>query len=138
MSEINKIIISGRIGKTPEVRKAKDESGRAYALFPLAVNRSFLPAGSKEWQQETMWFNITVTSQFLVNKINDGVFEKGYHVLVDGRVAQNVRVDEITQKRITYWSVIINNGGSIKTLSRPMEKNNSQNVSINEDADIPF
>jgi single-strand DNA-binding protein len=134
MSEVNKVIISGRIGKEPEIRDL--DGGKRYAIFPLAMNRSFRRNGSEEWEQETMWFNITVYSPTIINRIEEGNLGKGYRVLIVGQIRQNTRTDSQTQKNITYWNVICN---SINTLSRPMEKNSNPRVTAAaEDTDIPF
>lgn len=73
---MNKIILSGRLTKDPEVKIA--QSGKAYTRVGIAVDRAF----SKD--KEVDFFNLVAfgkTAEFLGKR-----FSKGSKILVEGRV----------------------------------------------------
>ena len=74
---MNKVIISGNLGKDPEVRYSTDNQ-KAICRFTVAVNEGY---GDK---QQTMWVNIV---SFGKTAENCGKFlKKGRKVLADGRL----------------------------------------------------
>ena len=76
---MNKVILTGRLTKEPEVRYTPN--GKAVASFTLAVNRGFT---TKDSAQEADFIPIVVwgnSAEFCGNNLN-----KGSKVLVDGRL----------------------------------------------------
>ena len=94
---MNKIILSGRLTKDPEVKTA--QSGKAYTRVGIAVDRAF----SKD--KEVDFFNLVAfgkTAEFLGKW-----FSKGSKLLVEGRVQIEQYEDKEGLKR-TSVDVIAN------------------------------
>ena len=94
---MNKIILSGRLTKDPEVKTA--QSGKAYTRVGIAVDRPF----SKD--KEVDFFNLVAfgkTAEFLGRW-----FSKGSKLLVEGRVQIEQYEDKEGLKR-TSVDVIVN------------------------------
>lgn len=78
---INKAIISGYIGRQPELRVT--QSGTSVLTFSVAVNDR-VPDGNNGWTDYANWINVTV-----FGKRADGfhkVLNKGDKVMIDGRL----------------------------------------------------
>src|SRR3569833_3339537 len=79
MSDINKVILIGHLGKDPEVRVL--EGGVSVTSFPLATSESFNKDGKKveqtEWHNIVMWRGLAdVAAKFL---------QKGKLVYIEGK-----------------------------------------------------
>lgn len=90
---LNKIIIMGRLGKDPELRRT--QQGTPVASFSLAVDRDFKDKGSGErvtdWIDVVAWRN---TAEF-VSKY----FTKGRMAVVEGRLQVRDWTDREGNKR---------------------------------------
>ena len=106
MSEINKIMISGRIGNEIKVRDL--DGGKKYAVFSLAMNRR-VRGSTGEWSDKVTWFNFTTYSQIIINRIEERNICTGYRVLITGQIRKNIRMDPGVGKNVTYWNFIANN-----------------------------
>ena len=95
---MNKIFLSGRLTKDPEVRYA--QSGKAYARVGIAVDRQF----SKD--KEVDFFNLVAfgkTAEFLGNW-----FSKGSKLLVEGHLQNSTYKDKEGNER-TATEVLVDN-----------------------------
>lgn len=95
---MNKIFLSGRLTKDPEVKTA--QSGKAYTRVGIAVDRPF----SKD--KEVDFFNLVVfgkTAEFLGKW-----FSKGSKILVEGRLQNSSYKDKEGNDRIAT-EVIVDN-----------------------------
>ena len=97
---INKVILTGRLGKDVELRYT--QSGKAVATFSLAVTDSFN-------REVTHWLNIVVWGKSAENCAN--YLSKGSLVGVDGRIqtrnyenkeGRKVYVTEIVADRVEF------------------------------------
>lgn len=80
MSGINKVILVGHLGKTPDVRTL--EGGVTVASFPLATSESYNKDGRKveqtEWHNIVMWRGLAeVAAKYL---------QKGKLVYIEGKL----------------------------------------------------
>jgi len=82
MSDLNKVFLSGRLTKDPDIRYTPN--GSEVATFSIAVNRSFKAKDSEEWQEETFFINIIAWNR-LAEKV-EKTFKKGMPVFVEGRL----------------------------------------------------
>lgn len=81
MSDLNKVLILGNVGKDPEIRYTAN--GSAQTTFSVAANRNYQrPDG--EWEKETEWFSI-VTWNKLAERMAQNV-QRGDRVYVEGRL----------------------------------------------------
>ena len=92
---LNHIVIMGRLGKDPELRRT--QSGVAVATFNVAVDRDFKDKATgqraTDWSTCVAWRN---TAEFV-----EKYFAKGSQVLVAGRLQMRDWTDKDGNKRIS-------------------------------------
>lgn len=92
---LNYIVIMGRLGKDPELRRT--QSGVAVATFNVAVDRDFKDKATG--QRATDWITCVAwrgTAEFV-----EKYFAKGSQVLVAGRLQMREWTDKDGNKRIS-------------------------------------
>ncbi len=92
---LNHIVIMGRLGKDPELRRT--QSGVAVATFNVAVDRDFKDKATG--QRATDWITCVAwrgTAEFV-----EKYFAKGSQVLVAGRLQMRDWTDKDGNKRIS-------------------------------------
>ena len=77
---MNRVIISGNLGRKPEVRKAN--SGTAVCNFSIATNDRVKKGD--EWVDDTQWHNIVVFGKQAENC--ERFLDKGSKVIVEGKI----------------------------------------------------
>lgn len=95
---MNRIIITGRLGHTPELKTAKN--GKEYTKITVAVNR----IAAKDQPKLTDWFNVTVfgvTAAFVCK-----YFQKGDGIMVEGRMEDSPYKPEGSDKQVHSWNLI--------------------------------
>lgn len=92
---LNHIVIMGRLGKDPELRRT--QSGVAVATFNVAVDRDFKDKATG--QRATDW--ITCVAWRSTAEFVDKYFAKGSQVLVAGRLQMRDWTDKDGNKRIS-------------------------------------
>lgn len=81
MGRLNKVMLIGNVGNTPEMRYTP--SGQQLATINLAVGNKYTNREGVE-VDDTQWFNVTVWAQradFVVNYV-----KKGMQLYVEGRI----------------------------------------------------
>ena len=91
--DLNKIIISGRLGRDPEVKQTSE--GNDWCSFTVAVNRY---AKAKE-KPETDWFSCTAFGKTAV--FINTYFHKGDGITIEGRMQSSKKDDK------TYWNLVV-------------------------------
>lgn len=92
---LNHIVIMGRLGKDPELRRT--QSGVAVATFNVAVDREFKDKATG--QRATDW--ITCVAWRSTAEFVEKYFAKGSQVLVAGRLQMREWTDKDDNKRIS-------------------------------------
>lgn len=92
---LNHIVIMGRLGKDPELRRT--QSGVAVATFNVAVDRDFKDKATG--QRATDW--ITCVAWRSTAEFVEKYFAKGSQVLVAGRLQMRNWTDKDGNKRIS-------------------------------------
>lgn len=92
---LNHIVIMGRLGKDPELRRT--QSGIAVATFNVAVDRDFKDKATG--QRATDW--ITCVAWRSTAEFVEKYFAKGSQVLVAGRLQMRDWTDKDGNKRIS-------------------------------------
>lgn len=92
---LNQIVIMGRLGKDPELRRT--QSGVAVATFNVAVDRDFKDKATG--QRATDW--ITCVAWRSTAEFVEKYFAKGSQVLVAGRLQMRDWTDKDGNKRIS-------------------------------------
>jgi len=94
--DLNKVMISGRLGRDPELRYT--QTGDAVATFSVASDRSVKdekePTG---WRQQTEWFRVVAWRE-MAERITKQV-AKGSRIYVEGRLQTQEYVDKQGQKQ---------------------------------------
>ena len=106
MSTLNKVILVGRVGKTPEVKFTP--AGKAVASFSLALQST---KKGDDGRYESDWFDCTawgVTAEFLQNYVT-----KGQEISVDGRLEVQKWVDKATGGNRTKVCIVADRCGFI-------------------------
>lgn len=136
---LNKVIIMGRLGKDPELKRT--QSGTAVASFPLAVDRDFK---GQNGEKETDWIDVVAwrnTAEF-VSKY----FTKGRVAAVEGRLQTRKWKDKDGNNRVSV-EVIADNvyfGDSKSEGGRPNNTASNDAAGGNwvpiaeEDGELPF
>lgn len=91
---INKVLLSGRLTRDPELRYAPN--GSAVASFPIAVTRNY-KAQSGEWKQSVVFVNVVTWGRRA--EVANGILKKGSAVFIEGRLRSRVWQTEEGQKR---------------------------------------
>lgn len=100
---MNSVQLIGNLARDPEIRFTK--TGRAVAMFTVAVSRSYTPAGSQEPRELTdfipcvAWGNL---AELVGNNL-----AKGNHVFVEGRMS--VRSYETAEGQKRYVTEVVAN-----------------------------
>ena len=77
----NKIILIGRLGKDPEIRKFSESS--AIAEFPIATTENYKDKEGK-WVEVTDWHNIKLPNKFMADRAEKSL-KKGSMVFIEGK-----------------------------------------------------
>lgn len=83
MSDFNKVIVQGRLTRSPELTYT--QGGSAIAKFGLAVNRRY--KSGDEQKQEVCFIDVTVFGKRAETTCQ--YIDKGDEVIVDGRLQQD-------------------------------------------------
>ena len=112
---MNIIILTGRLTKQPE---CKTGSGKSYAQFSIAVNRSYV---GKSGQKETDFINCVAWGTTAENLAK--YQEKGSLILVEGELQQNSYKNKNGENITAYQVVVarIEYLGSIKKKAETFE-----------------
>ena len=82
MSDVNRVTLTGRLGKDPEVRSTA--SGTTVMGLRLAVSERKKNQGTGEWEDYTNWVDCTVFGK-RADALSH-ILAKGMRVCVDGRL----------------------------------------------------
>ena len=101
-SDLNKVILVGRLVRDPEIRYT--QGGTSVANFSLASNRTYLQNGEKK--ELTSFFNCIAWSK--LGEIIVQYCKKGRRVGIEGRLQQRAWEDKDGNKRSTVEVVVDN------------------------------
>ena len=79
---VNKVILLGRLGADPEVRRL--ESGAVVAKIRMATSERYKDKNSGEWQEQTEWHNV-IMWRFLAERAEQQL-KKGNLIYVEGKL----------------------------------------------------
>ena len=82
MSDLNKAMIIGRLGRDPEIRYTQD--GKAVANFTLATSDRWRDKGSGDMQERTEWHRVVAFGR--LGEICGEYLSKGKQVFIEGRL----------------------------------------------------
>jgi single-strand DNA-binding protein len=126
VSSANRVILVGRLGRTPETRYTG--SGQAVCNFSLATDESFTDK-SGERQKRVEWHNIVAWSK--TAEICQQYLHKGSLVYVEGRIQGRDYESQGGKKHVT--EIVI----SDMRMLGPKDSGRAENEQVAEE-DIPF
>lgn len=95
MSGINKVILLGNVGRTPEIKQL--ENGVAVANFPLATTEHFKDK-SGEKKEQTEWHNI-IAWRHVAESVEKSELKKGDRVYIEGKIKSRKWTDKDGNRR---------------------------------------
>jgi single-strand DNA-binding protein len=101
-SDLNKLIIIGRLTKDPELRYT--QSGTAVCSFAVANNRSYVSGGEKK--EQVSYFNCVAWAK--AGEIIAEYCKKGQRIGIEGRLQQRSWDDQEGKRRHTVEIVVDN------------------------------
>lgn len=127
MKSVNKVILLGNVGQTPEVKYSA--SGTPVAKFGLATTERYKDK-SGEWQDKTEWHNL-VAWQRLAEIVQQYVM-KGSKIYVEGRLSTSSWEDKQSGEKKYRTEIIV---GDLVLLDGKSETKKDTPIT---DEDIPF
>lgn len=142
---VNKVILIGRLGKDPEVRKINDTT--TVCNFPLATNESYKNQDGS-YTEQTEWHNIVMWRG--VAERAERILKKGANVFIEGKLRTRSWEDKEKHKRYTT-EIVVENFQLLDKRESTSHVNNTENKSDNDvnssastniepsfDDDLPF
>lgn len=130
---VNKVILIGRLGKDPVVRRMG--SGDSVVSFGLATSETWRDKASGERKEKTEWHNVVIFNENL-GKIAEQYLKKGSSVYIEGSLQTRKWADQSGVEKYTTEVVLQRFRGELTLLdSRPSDEGQSQPAPRNEYAD---
>lgn len=120
---VNKVILIGRLGKDPEVRKINATT--TVCNFPLATNESYKNQDGT-YTEQTEWHNIVMWRG--VAERAERILKKGNTIFVEGKLRTRSWEDKENHKRYTTEIVVEN----FQLLDKRESSGNTQNTGENK------
>jgi single-strand DNA-binding protein len=137
---VNKVILIGRLGKDPEVRKINE--GTTVCNFPLAT-REVYKNSDGSYNEQTEWHNIVMWRG--VAERAERILKKGFNVFIEGKIKTRSWDDKEGHKRYTTEIVVENFQLLEKKINTESNASTDNNTSANTDIvepsfddDLPF
>jgi len=117
MSDINQVVLTGRLTADPEIRYT--QAGKAIASFNLANGRRYKNQSS-EYVEDTSFIGCTTFGQSA--EFMGQYIRKGQAILVQGRLKQETWEDRQTGKKQSKTKVLVDVVKSMGQRSAPTER----------------
>ncbi|QQR96788.1 MAG: single-stranded DNA-binding protein [Sphingobacteriales bacterium] len=139
---VNKVILIGRLGKDPEVRKINETT--TVCNFPLAT-REVYKNNDGTYNEQTEWHNIVMWRG--VAERAERILKKGFNVFIEGKIKTRSWDDKEGHKRYTTEIVVENFQLLEKKVATDTSNTQQENISShtntddieqNYDDDLPF
>ena len=129
MKGINKVILVGRVGMDPELRKM--DNNRSKLNLRLATTESFKKANG-EWQDITDWHTVVMWGPMADRAEQD--IHKGNLVYIDGKIRTRSWEDKEGRKR--YITEVIAEYFQNLTPKKSKKNEDADNLDDDEDIDL--
>lgn len=113
---VNKVILIGRLGADPEIRRTQD--GKAIANLRLATSESWRDKSSGEKKERTEWHRVTIYNEGLA-KVAEQYLKKGSGVYVEGQIQTRKWQDKDGQDKYSTEIVLQAFNGVLTMLDKP-------------------
>ena len=141
-ASMNKVILMGNLGKSPETRTL--ESGVVMCRFPIATSETYKNRKSGEKTSHTEWHNVVLWRKLA--EVAEKYLNKGDKILIEGRIRSRSWEDKesgqmrfITEILADQMQMI----GSVKKSSEDINETQEPSASFIEESpieqeDLPF
>lgn len=113
MSNLNKAMLIGRLGKDPEARSM--QNGDEVVSFSLATSDSWTDKQTGERREATEWHNVVIFNPHFA-KVAKTYLRKGSKCRVEGRIQTRKWTDQHKQDRWSTEIVLQRFGGELELL----------------------
>lgn len=110
---MNKVILIGRLGADPEIRRLDSDS--RVANFRLATSESWRDKNTGERCEKTEWHSVVIFNENLVN-VAEQYLKKGEKVYIEGQLQSRKWQDQNGINRYTTEVVLKQYSGQIQML----------------------
>ena len=110
---VNRVMIVGRVGQTPEIRRAND--GTMIASLSLATSEKWRDKASGERKESTQWHRVVVFNEGLA-KVVESYVRKGSSLYVEGALQNRKWTDKDGVERVVTEIVLQKFRGEIQLL----------------------
>jgi len=134
MSDVNKIILVGRVGRDPESKTF--DGGREVVSFSLATSERWKDK-SGERKEVTVWHNVVVRSAG-ASAIAKTYVHKGSRLYVEGTLSKRKYTGKDGAEKEAVEVVVGPYGGDIRLLDAPEKQSEARVSSPSLDDEIMF
>lgn len=128
----NKVILTGRLTKDPEVRYSQGENATCVARYTLASDRKYSKADDKQ----TDFINCVAFGKS--GEFAEKYLKKGTKILVIGRIQTGSYTNKDNQKVYTTDVVVEEHEFCEGKQAEDKKESDEQFMSVPESADLPF
>jgi len=130
MSSLNKVMLIGRVGHTPEINKEVNK-----VKLSLATSEKWQDKESGEKKEKTEWHNIVGFGN--LSDLCKKYVNKGDLIYIEGKLQTRQWEDKKTKEKKYITEIVMNNIVFLESSSKKEQKDNSS-VNKNYTDDIPF
>lgn len=122
---MNKVIMTGRLTKDPDIRKTEGEGKLLLANFTLAINRK-IKNGNKE---ETDYFDCTAFDKLAI--FSEKYLKQGSKILITGKLLNNNYIGR-DSKKVYGVKIILDEIEFAESRASGATKNQMENIKLNQ------
>jgi len=126
MSSVNKVILVGNVGQTPDIRTT--QNGQKIANLSVATSESWKDKSSGERKERTEWHRVSVYNDGIVRVIESYV-KKGDKVYIEGQLETRKWTDKDGQEKYTTEVALRQFGGNLVMLTTQGQKHDYKTTS---------
>jgi single-strand DNA-binding protein len=119
---INKVILVGRLGKDPEVRRMNN--GDPVVNLSVATSESWRDKSSGERKEKTEWHRVVIFNDNLA-KVAENYLKKGSHVYLEGSLQTRKWTDQNGQEKFSTEIVLQKYRGELTMLDGKSDSGSS-------------
>jgi single-strand DNA-binding protein len=122
---MNKVIMTGRLTKNPDIRKPEGEGSILIANFTIAVNRKIKNGN----QEETDYFDCTAFDKLAI--FSEKYLKQGSKILITGKLLNNNYIGKDT-KKVYGVKIIIDEIEFAESRASGAARNQMEKIELNQ------
>ena len=115
MASVNKVILLGRLGSDPDIKRTQD--GRPVANLSLATSDTWKDKNTGERKEKTEWHRVVCFSEGLC-KVIENYAKKGSQIYIEGQLQTRKWQDNEGKDRYSTEIVLQGYGGVLQLLDK--------------------